>query len=146
MNRLPGDTTVGPKAIDSRSAAHGSVPDLELHATTVAAVIAAAKPVMVVVSTPVYCISRFCGPITDSVQRLARRYRDRMAFVHAEVWNGAPAPRKINREAAEWIYRGGSRGNRGCSWWIARERSHSGGTTVATDAEPDGDQGDGRRP
>jgi len=41
---------------------------------------------MVVVSTPTYCQSRFCGPITDSVSALAQRYGDRMAFVHLEVW------------------------------------------------------------
>jgi hypothetical protein len=34
----------------------------------VADAIAAGRPVMVVGSTPVFCVSRFCGPITDAVQ------------------------------------------------------------------------------
>lgn len=103
-NRLIGDPSVPSSAIDSRAGGDGDVPDAELHESTVAAAIAAQRPVMVVVSTPTYCVSRFCGPITDSVQRLAQQYGDRMAFVHAEVWNDYEA-RSLNREAAEWIYR-----------------------------------------
>jgi hypothetical protein len=106
-NRLPGAAGVDPKAIDSRAADDGIIPDPELHATTIAAAIAERKPVMVVVSTPVYCISRFCGPITDSVQQLAQKYGTRMAFVHNEVWNNFET-RALNREAAEWIYREGA--------------------------------------
>ena len=68
INRLPGDTTVNPSAIDSRASADVAVPDPELHAVTIAEAIAAQRPVMVVVSTPVYCVSRFCGPITDTVR------------------------------------------------------------------------------
>lgn len=63
---------------------------------------AAERPVMVVVSTPVFCVSRFCGPITDAVQKLARRYGDRMDFVHLEVWRDFEA-QELNEAAAEWI-------------------------------------------
>jgi hypothetical protein len=58
---------------------------------------------MVVVSTPVFCVSRFCGPITDAVGDLARRYGDRMDFVHLEVWRDFEA-QEINPAAAEWIW------------------------------------------
>src|SRR3546814_15694577 len=58
---------------------------------------------MVVVSTPVFCVSRFCGPITDSVQELAATYGDRANFVHIEVWRDFEQ-NKLNRGAAEWHY------------------------------------------
>ncbi len=53
---------------------------------TVAASIASGKPTLLVVSTPTYCVSRFCGPITDMVQGLSKDYADRANFVHIEVW------------------------------------------------------------
>src|SRR5205085_308009 len=43
-------------AVDSR-AANGAIPDPELHRTTIAAALAAHRPVVVVFSTPVYCVS-----------------------------------------------------------------------------------------
>jgi hypothetical protein len=102
-NLLPGDPGAPPTAVDSRADADGSVPDPELHSTTVAAAIAAGRPVMVVVSTPVFCVSRFCGPITDAVQQLARRHGDRMDFVHIEVWRDYEA-QQLNEAAAAWIW------------------------------------------
>lgn len=102
-NLLPADPEAPAKAVDSRAGDDGSVPDPELHELTVADAIATAKPTMVVVSTPVFCVSRFCGPITDSVQDLAAEYGDRANFVHIEVWRDFEA-NTLNRGAAEWIY------------------------------------------
>lgn len=106
-NHLPGADGVPPKAVDSRAKEDGAVPDPELHMTTVAAAITSGRPTMVVVSTPVYCESQFCGPVTDSVQRLAKATGDRMSFVHLEVWRDFEA-KEINKSAAEWIYPKGS--------------------------------------
>ena len=101
---LPGAEGVPVKAIDSRAEPDGRVPDPALHTQTVAAAIASGRPTMVVVSTPVYCQSRFCGPITDSVQALADRYGDRMHFLHLEVWRDFEG-QTVNKAAAEWIFR-----------------------------------------
>ncbi|MGH9224289.1 MAG: hypothetical protein ACRD2W_11040, partial [Acidimicrobiales bacterium] len=103
-NHLPGAEGVPPKAVDSRAEPDGRVPDPELHGRTVAAAIASGRPTMVVISTPVYCQSRFCGPITDSVQRLAAQHGERMNFVHLEVWRDFQG-QAVNKAAAEWIYR-----------------------------------------
>lgn len=103
-NLLPGAEGAPVKAIDSRAEPDGRVPDPALHTQTVAAAIASGRPTMVVISTPVYCQSRFCGPITDSVQALAGRYGDRMHFVHLEVWRDFEN-QTINKAAAEWIFR-----------------------------------------
>jgi hypothetical protein len=101
-NPLPGAADVEPEAIDSRAKDGAGVPDANLHETTVAAALAAGKPTVVVVSTPVYCVSQFCGPITDSVGRLAGAYADRAAFVHIEVWRDFEK-KVVNPAAAEWI-------------------------------------------
>ncbi len=92
-------------AIDSRAGSDGTqpIPDPELHGTTVAAALDAGRPVVVAVSTPVYCTSRFCGPVTDMVQELSHTYGDRASFVHIEVFRDFQNT-VINRAAAEWIY------------------------------------------
>ena len=102
-NLLPGDPEAPVKAIDSRAEEDGTVPDPELHGLTVADAIATGKPTLVVVSTPVFCVSRFCGPITDSIQTLVPDFEDRASFVHIEVWRDFEK-NTLNRGAAEWIY------------------------------------------
>ena len=103
VNLLPGTTEAPPKAVDSRAQDDGTVPDPELHRLTVADAIATGKPTLVVVSTPVFCVSRFCGPITDSVQALAVEFGDQASFVHIEVWKDFEN-NVLNQGAAEWIY------------------------------------------
>jgi hypothetical protein len=93
------------EAVDSR-ARLGEIPDPHLHRTTIAQAIDEQRPAMVVFSTPVFCQSRFCGPVTDMVAELANSYGDRAAFIHIEIWrdfdNGV-----INEAAGEWLFRGG---------------------------------------
>ncbi|MGQ0805817.1 MAG: hypothetical protein ACT4PI_18430 [Actinomycetota bacterium] len=100
-NPIAGAPGVDPLAIDSR-ADDGEIPDPELHSTTVAGALAAGRPVVVVVSTPTFCVSRFCGPITEEVQELAQEFGDRVDFVHLEVWQDFEA-QAVNPAAAEWI-------------------------------------------
>ena len=102
-NLLPGDPDAPVKAVDSRAEEDGTVPDSVLHELTVADAIGTGKPTVVVVSTPVFCVSRFCGPITDSVQAMAPRYEGKANFVHIEVWRDFEG-NALNRGAAEWIY------------------------------------------
>jgi len=91
-------------AIDSR-AGSGDIPDPHLHRTTIAAALAAQRPVVAVFATPVYCTSRFCGPVTDLVDELAHQYADRADFVHVEIWRDFQA-KTVNKSAADWVYRG----------------------------------------
>lgn len=99
---LPGDPSVSPRSIDSRLGFDDELPDPSLHQVTIADALDAERPVMVTVTTPVFCVSRFCGPITDELVRLGTDYGDRVEFVHLEVWedfeNGV-----LNDAAAEWI-------------------------------------------
>ena len=101
-------TTPGapPEAIDSRASASTPVPDAELHQTTVAEAVAQKRPVVLVISTPTYCVSRFCGPVTDVVADLAKTYGDRARFIHIEVFKDYKATKladRLNAAAADWI-------------------------------------------
>ena len=95
-----------PAAIDSRAQSVATVPDPELHRTTIAAALAAHQPVVAVFATPVYCVSRFCGPVTDMVDALAKQYSDRATFIHVEIWRDYDN-KQINKSAADWLLRNG---------------------------------------
>ncbi len=115
-NRLPGEPGVELTAIDSR-AADGKVPDPELHAMTVADAIDSGRPTMVVVSTPTYCVSRFCGPITESIDELRESYSELVNFVHLEVWDDYEES-VVTKAAAEWIFPNGPDGGGGNEPWV----------------------------
>lgn len=106
-NLLPGAKDAPAKAVDSRAEDDGTVPDPALHEVTVASAIAQGKPTIVVVSTPVYCVSQFCGPITDAVDTIAGEFAGKASFVHIEVWRDFEK-KELNRHAAEWMYPAGS--------------------------------------
>ena len=103
-NPLPGASDLPPKAVDSRAEDGGPIPDAALHDGTIADALAAGRPTVVVVSTPVYCLSQFCGPITDTVEALAEEFDGKAAFVHLEVWQDFEK-KQVNPAAGEWIYR-----------------------------------------
>jgi hypothetical protein len=94
-------------AIDSRAASRGEVPDPALHEWTIARAVRQGRPALVVFSTPVYCVSRFCGPVTEVVEDLATRYDDRAVFIHVEIWRDN-AENTINQAAADWLFRDGT--------------------------------------
>ena len=104
QNHVIGEPGVPPVAIDSR-AADGPIPDTSLHRTTIADAIASGRPALVVFSTPVFCVSRFCGPVTDVVQDLARMYRRDAEFIHVEVWRDFQ-DNTVNEAAADWLLLG----------------------------------------
>jgi hypothetical protein len=91
-----------PAAVDSRAQTEGEIPDPELHRTTIADAMARGRPVLAVFSTPVYCRSQFCGPVTDMVSELQRDYGDVAEFVHVEVWHDFQEG-EVNEAAADWL-------------------------------------------
>jgi hypothetical protein len=96
-----------PEAVDSRAVTEGRIPDPELHATTIADALRRGRPVLAVFATPVYCVSKFCGPVTDVVAELAAEYGDRAEFVHVEIWRDFQG-QVVNEAAAAWLLRDGS--------------------------------------
>ena len=81
-----------------------AVPDPELHQTTIAEALKAGKPILALFATPVYCTSRFCGPVTDALQELADTHADEATFIHIEIWKDYQNS-VVNRAAADWLYR-----------------------------------------
>jgi hypothetical protein len=101
-NAVIGDPGVAPASIDSRAAGGAAIPDAALHTTSIADAIQAGHPALVVFSTPVYCVSRFCGPVTDLVAELAAKYADRADFIHVEIYQDFEAG-KVNQAALDWL-------------------------------------------
>jgi len=93
---------VSEAAIDSRFATDGEIPDPELHDATIAAALSEGRPVLAVFATPVYCVSKFCGPVTDMIQDLAASYGDRAQFIHVEIWEDFQN-QVLNEAATEWL-------------------------------------------
>lgn len=107
-----GDVTL--ESIDSRSGPAGlaDLADPLLHRESVATVLAAHRPCVVIVSTPAFCVSKFCGPLTDIVNDLAveaQAAKSDVGFVHLEVWRSFEK-NEVNRSAAEWIQPNGAEG------------------------------------
>ena len=61
------------------------VPDF--YRLTVAEALEQERPVLVVFSTPMFCISRMCGPVTDVVASLHERYAESLSFIHVEPFD-----------------------------------------------------------
>jgi hypothetical protein len=89
-------------AVDSR-ATKDTIPDPELHQWTIARAIAEGRPALVVFATPVFCVSRFCGPVTDMVEDLSRTYHDRAVFIHVEIWRDFKN-QVLNQAAVDWLW------------------------------------------
>ena len=73
-----------------------------LHSTRVDESLAAGRPVLLAITTPVYCVSLVCGPLTDHLVDVAERFGDRADFVHIEVWEDFEQKR-LSPAAAAWI-------------------------------------------
>ena len=104
-NPVVGTRGVPLSAIDSRAAIDGSIPDAALHRTSIRQAIELGHPALVVFSTPVYCVSRFCGPVTDLVADLAAQYGDRADFIHVEIYADFQAG-VVNQAALDWLQTG----------------------------------------
>jgi hypothetical protein len=101
-NAIIGTKGVPPVALDSRAATEGRIPDPELHRMAISDALRAHEPALVVFSTPVYCVSRFCGPVTDLVANLSHKYADRAAFIHVEIYRDFEAG-ELNQAATDWL-------------------------------------------
>ncbi len=93
-------------AIDSMADGGGEIPDPELHRWSIAEAIDRGRPALVLLGTPAYCESQFCGPEVTELQRFAAEYPDRAVFIHVEIWKDFNAqPQVMNEGAADWLLR-----------------------------------------
>ena len=71
-------------------------PPNDMHQLSIADAIAQHRPVLVVFATPAFCMSQMCGPQVKAVERLQPEYRDRLTFIHVEIYrNFRPDPSKM---------------------------------------------------
>jgi hypothetical protein len=90
------------EAVDSRAESRETVPDPDLHQILIPDALAAKRPMVISISTPVYCKSKFCGPITDMVDAVAKEKKAQADFIHVEVW-GNYDKEQLNAAAAAWV-------------------------------------------
>ncbi len=45
------------------------------------------KPFVVMFSTPAFCLTRMCGPVTDVTAQVYDTYKGRINFIHIEPWD-----------------------------------------------------------
>jgi hypothetical protein len=78
-----------------------------LHTKSLDQALQEGRPILAVFSTPVFCISQFCGPVTDLAADLQQEYGDRVTFIHVEIWHDYEK-QAVNRAAADWLLRDGN--------------------------------------
>ncbi len=60
-------------------------PPEQMHSVSLQAVLGK-RPVALLFSTPQFCVSRICGPVTDVAVSLQREFAGRVTFIHEEVY------------------------------------------------------------
>lgn len=106
---------VGQPAPRSKNPTVNDVPDLsyidsgnppdDMHSISIADAIAQHRPTLVVFATPAFCESATCGPQVHAVQLLEHSYRDRLTFIHVEIYRDFkpdPSKRHLTRTVLEW--------------------------------------------
>jgi hypothetical protein len=90
---------------DIREIDSGDPPN-DMHDFKIRDLIESGRPMVIVFATPAYCVSAFCGPVTEEVEELYEDYKDRVAFVHIEIYRDFEAsPPLFNPTAREWLLR-----------------------------------------
>jgi len=82
----------------------GRPPD-DMHQLSIADAIQQHRPALVVFATPAFCTSNTCGPQVKVVQSLEPAYRDRLAFIHVEIYRDFkpdPSKRKLAQAVLDW--------------------------------------------
>jgi len=106
---------VGQPAPRSRNQTVRDVPDVsyidtgqppnDMHQVSIAEAIAAKRPTLVVFASPAFCTSRICGPEVKVVESLEPAYRDRLTFIHVEIYRDFkpdPARKQLTQTVLDW--------------------------------------------
>ncbi len=117
VRRSLGSVQVGERAPASRNRTLDDVADVEelstywrpvpaMYALSVAEALERREPFLVVFSTPAFCVSKMCGPVTDVVVDVHERFGDRMNFIHIEPFDvqlaRSEGQLEITPVVAEW--------------------------------------------
>ena len=85
--RVPPSRNLTLSDVGSIEEIESRVPPDDMHELSVAQALEEGRPLVVVFATPMFCISRMCGPVTDMAVELHGRFKDRVSFVHIEPWD-----------------------------------------------------------
>ena len=61
-------------------------PDPDLYRLSVHTALASGRPLVLVFSTPAFCVSATCGPQVEIISQVKERFQDRANFIHVEVF------------------------------------------------------------
>ena len=85
----PAPRSVTPTAAEAEDLSHitsAPDPDPDLYRLSVHQALEAGKPLVVLFSTPAFCVSATCGPQLEILGQLKDRYGDQANFIHVEVF------------------------------------------------------------
>ena len=86
-DRVPPSQNLTLSDVDSIEDIETRVPPDDMHELSVVQALQIGKPFVVVFATPMFCVTRMCGPVTDIVAELHDRYREEVNFIHIEPWD-----------------------------------------------------------
>jgi hypothetical protein len=106
---------VGQPAPPSHNPTVRDVPDLgyidsgqppnDMHQLSIAQAVQQHRRTLVVFASPAFCTSRICGPEVKVVQRLEPAYKERLSFIHVEVYadfKPDPSKRQLAQTVLDW--------------------------------------------
>ncbi|HZP27886.1 MAG TPA: hypothetical protein VFC99_02950 [Acidimicrobiia bacterium] len=85
-------------------------PECPLHTVSLSDVVGSGQRVAALFATPARCQSEYCGPVLDELLHVIAPYRDRVTFVHVEIWKGlrgadrSPTVDAWGIETEPWLY------------------------------------------
>jgi hypothetical protein len=91
-------------------------PQCPFHSVSLDAALAAHQPVAFQFATPALCQSRFCGPVLSNLVAASGPWRDRVTFIHAEIYTdltgqtGTPAVKAWGLQHEPMLYLGDASG------------------------------------
>jgi hypothetical protein len=106
--KTPADGSMPPASMNDTAATNPDTASLcsrdlicGLHDVVIGDVLGNGRPLVVQFSTPAYCQTRFCGPVLEVLLAKAAEYRDRIDFVHIEVYKDFQS-QEYRRAVVEW--------------------------------------------
>jgi hypothetical protein len=107
-SKSPGLGTVPPASQNDTAATNPNTSSLcsrseicGLHDLVIADVLGKGRRLVVQFSTPAFCESRFCGPVLEVLLSQVPAYREKMDFIHIEVWEDFQL-KKYREANLEW--------------------------------------------
>ena len=110
--RVPAPGNAAPKSrnhtvkdVPDVSYIDSGVPPDDMHDLSIADVVERHRAAIVVFATPALCRSAMCGPEVNAVKALEPAYRDRLTFIHVEIYENFrpdPARMRLSPTVMEW--------------------------------------------